>query len=52
MIVAKVGERTYEFFNLEELSLAREVYMNISSDQNGFEDAMEAEGIDFTVEFL
>ena len=46
-IVAKIGFRTYVFENLSDLSKAREIYAQSAKDQNGFEDELEENGIDF-----
>ena len=45
-IVAKVGERTYEFETFREITLAREIYAKCVGDQNDFETEMESAGID------
>lgn len=49
-IVAKVGERTYEFDTFEQLTDAREIYARSTQDQNGFETEMENAGIEFVYE--
>lgn len=49
-IVAKLGERTYEFESSEQVTHAREIYAHSTQDQNGFETEMEEAGIDFTYE--
>lgn len=47
MVVAKIGERTYEFASALDLADARETFANCFGDQNKFETEMEEAGIDF-----
>lgn len=49
-IIAKVGERTYEFETMIELVEARNIYAHHTGGQNEFEEIMENEGIDFYIE--
>lgn len=49
-VVAKVGERTYEFQSKDDLRMAQRIYTETCRDQNGFEELMEQEGIDFLIE--
>lgn len=49
-ILVKLGERTYEFETMHEVTSARSMYAHCSCDQNGFEELLESEGIDFYVE--
>lgn len=48
MVVAKIGERTYEFATALDVADARETYANCFGDQNKFEAEMEEAGINFT----
>jgi hypothetical protein len=50
-IVAKVGERAYEFDNQSDLARAREIYCRCVSDQNDFESEMESQGVSFSYEW-
>lgn len=50
MVVAKIGERAYEFETALDLEDAREIYVNCFGDQNTFEAELEEAGIDFTLE--
>ena len=50
MVVAKIGERTYEFNCPLDLADARETYVNCFGDQNTFETELEDAGIEFTLE--
>ena len=50
MVVAKIGERTYEFNCALDVTDAREVYVNTFGDQNAFEAELEDAGIEFTLE--
>jgi hypothetical protein len=50
MVVAKIGERTYEFNCSLDLADARETYANCLGDQNTFETELEDAGIEFTLE--
>ena len=40
-IVAKVGERTYEFDSFSGLTAAREIYANHTGDANSLEDKFD-----------
>lgn len=50
MIVAKIGERFYEFNCALDVDDAKETYKNCFSDQNGFEAELVDAGIDFMLE--
>jgi len=50
-IVAKIGFRTYEFENRNDLNKARSLWAKPGS-QDDFEDDMEKEGIDFCYAFF
>jgi hypothetical protein len=50
MVVAKIGERTYEFNCALDVADAREVYVNTFGDQNTFETELADAGIDFTLD--
>ena len=49
-ILVKIGERVYEFNNTEDVNKAREIYVSTSLDQNGFEDEMENQHIEFYID--
>ena len=46
MIIAKIGERTYEFESIDELSKARSIYTKSFETQNDFETELEIHGIE------
>lgn len=50
MILAKIGERLYEFKSQQDLGDAREIYANCMGNQNAFETELEEAGIEFTLE--
>lgn len=50
-IIAKVGERTYEFESFSDLTRVREIYANFTGDQNELEQEMENAEIEFAYEF-
>lgn len=50
-IIAKVGERFYEFKDIDTLTKAREIYATCMGFQDEFERLMEDAGIDFLYEF-
>ena len=47
MIIAKIGERTYEMKSFEDVTQARSIYANSTGSQNEFEDELESSEIDF-----
>ena len=49
-ILARVGERLYEFDSEADVSIARELYCRCKGSQNDFEERMEDEGLDFFIE--
>jgi hypothetical protein len=50
MIIAKMGERTYEFQDRETLAQVRAMYFDHHGDQNSLETVLEDAGIEFTLE--
>jgi len=48
-ILAKVGERSYEFDSMLNLAEARNIYAHHTGGQNEFEEIMENEGIKFYI---
>lgn len=50
-VIAKVGERTYEFESLSDLTRAQEIYAKFTGDQNEMEQEMENAEIEFDYEF-
>jgi hypothetical protein len=49
-ILAKVGERTYEFQSQLDIEDAREIYASFTGGQNDLESEFEEAGIEFFVE--
>lgn len=49
-ILARIGERLYEFESQAKMTAARIIYAHFSGDQNGFEEQLELKNIDFTIE--
>lgn len=49
MTLINLGERTYEICN-EDISKCRELYAMYTGNQNGFEELMKSENIDFLVD--
>ena len=49
-IIAKIGERQYEFETMLDLTEARNIYAHCTSSQNEFEEILENEQIDFFIE--
>lgn len=47
-VIAGFGSRSYIFYSIEDVRQATEIYAYSVKDQNGFEDQLEAAGIDFS----
>jgi hypothetical protein len=50
-ILAKIGERLYEFSDTAALATSRQLYASCTGNQEAFESMMEEHGINFTIEF-
>ena len=49
-ILAKVGERLYEFESQSKLTAARIIYVHFCGSQDEFEEQMELKNINFHIE--
>ena len=49
-VLAKVGERTYEFESSQDVADAREIYATFTGGQNELEFEFEEAGIEFLIE--
>ena len=49
-MLAKIGERTYEFETIASLTEARAIYAQCTGSQNEFEEMMENDGLDFFID--
>ena len=50
-VLARIGERVYEFETTFDVAHARSVYAVYTGSQDEFESTLELEGIDFFIEF-
>lgn len=48
-ILARIGERLYEFPDIKQVSDARAIYARCPGDQDKFESQMEESNIDFSM---